>query len=589
MNRTVLWTGGAAVLALALAGLSYSEAQIGPPKPPPIVVTPDIPEPQVFASTSTPPLDSSASYAWSAFLAINWPASGRGQADKTKNFGAPAAATVWQSWRSKVELFPGNGSATVPPHGVKLDPKTQQPIPPYNYGQAPAYAYAAGAGPEKSPYIAPCAGQEPVATPAFINLDETTEIGNNQTFAGIIPNASGTKSQGAANTKPGLIRYAVKMNEPIYNRVIQGLYWHSEKVSPLSTAEANYTAALAQGQSKDPTPPYVNYAPTGGDGKTSSFGMEVKSAWRPITDAERHSGRFYTAKVRWYEQADGGIGKSCYREGTWGLVGMHMITFSRGQPWVIWSTFEQADNILTLDGKPTEDVDGNIIVPTNITATTPALSSNPNVLAPTVTAAGGYCTIPGKRLFFQENPHYGTMPSAGNICVNLRWRAIGKPFLAMNAEAHAAIKAYLAKTGQKSSPWLYYKLIGAQGVPVDASAMNAGTFSTTQSYYMANSVIETDYSLGNFTGNLVNGAPSNVQLVNGKTVSYDNTTMLPFQANTLGDLLSPTQMGGCAGCHGFAAQVGQGFSFALGDNQPHPEPTNAFGSKGLARVYFPLK
>jgi hypothetical protein len=32
---------------------------------------------------------------------------------------------------------------------------------------------------------------------------------------------------------------------------------------------------------------------------------------------------------------------------------------------------------------------------------------------------------------------------------------------------------------------MYYKLVGAQGVPVDHDARNGGTFSTTNSYFSA--------------------------------------------------------------------------------------------------------
>jgi hypothetical protein len=215
------------------------------------------------------------------------------------------------------------------------------------------------------------------------------------------------------------------------------------------------------------------------------------------------------------------------------------------------------------------------------------LSSDPSQPAPTVKAAGPYCAQPGARLYFHENPKLGTLPSGGNICVNRRWNAIPSGIVTVNVAAHQAISAYLAQSGGKS-PWLYYKLVNVQATPVDVTQMNNPRFSTTQSYYMANSVIETDYSLGEFTGNLVKGAPSNV-VKNGDLITpYYNVTLLPFQTSKLTTLEQPLRMGGCAGCHGSATSAGQSASFALGDNVAKPESTDAFKPGKLFREYFPL-
>jgi hypothetical protein len=542
----------------------------------PITVVPTFPQVAIDGATGSIPLNSSASYGWNVLIALNWPASTapntRGVADATKGFGT-AGTPAWVTMRSKVELYPGNASATVPPHGVTLDASGKPNNgPDYGYGDPPQYAYAAP--------IPACPGQPPVTNPALIVLDETTQINNNQTYSGAAPATDPT----GFNSKPQLIRYALKMSQPIFTRSVLGQYWYSGKGSPLAAAENNYIAALAKGTSPDPNPPYVNLAPADGDDPNQA-GIEIKSAWRPLSPAEMTSGRFLTATVRYYEQP-APRGTSCYREAVWGLVGMHVISFSRSAPWVIWNTFEQADNILTADGRPTEDVDGNRIITGLGTPTTPALSSDPSQLAPTVTATGDYCVSPGSRLYFRENPFYGTLPSGGNICVNTRWSEPEPVFIGANKAAHQAIADYLQKQGQGSSPLMFYKLVGSQGVPVNAP--DTGKFSTPTSYQSANAVIETDYSLGNFTGDLVNGVPSNVVSVGGKTVDYVNTTLFPFQSLRFN--FTSMKMGGCAGCHGFAAQVGQGFSFALGNNVVAPERTEAFLLRSNpGRVYFPAR
>jgi hypothetical protein len=577
MKTSVIWAL-CATLAVPLGGCHKDEDKPQPPtvgdgpfKPPPIVVSSDLPNVKIDGATGSLPLSSAASYGWSAFIALHWPSSPttRGGPDTSKTFGAPGTP-VWVTMRSKVEVYPGNGSATVAPHGVTLDPATHKPTngPAYGYSDAPQYFYAAG-------QLSPCPGQPPVTAPAYIVLDETTQINNNQTFAGAAP----AVDPSGFNTKPQLIRYALKMNQPIYANVVSNQYWYSGTGSPLATAKANYVAALNAGTGQDPTPPFVNLAPVYPDTNPNDAGIEIKSAWRALNEKEAASGRFLTTTVRSYEQPDGKT--SCYREATWGLVGMHVISFSVSAPWVIWTSFEQADNILTADGKPTEDVNGNVLIPAT-SPTTPELSSDPNQANPTVTAKGAFCDSPGLRLYFQENPNYGTLPSAGNICVNGRWWPSEPTFVRANEEAHKVLAEYLAAHGQASSPLMYYKLVAAQGVPVDFEARNGGTFSTTTSYYSANSTIETDYSMGNFTGRLVKGVPSNLG-PDGQ--AFNNTQLLPFQSARLG--LGKMNMGGCAGCHDNGALRGQDFSFALGNNVLQPEATNAFATPNLLRNYFP--
>ena len=63
--------------------------------------------------------------------------------------------------------------------------------------------------------IAACTGQTP-APIAWINLDETSEIGVNQMFAGIVPKLD----PAGKNTAPQRIRYAVKTRRIEYDYVV---------------------------------------------------------------------------------------------------------------------------------------------------------------------------------------------------------------------------------------------------------------------------------------------------------------------------------------------------------------------------------
>jgi hypothetical protein len=593
MKRIVLAiaaVASAALLAVFTIFPSHSVAQEGLAcQTPVIVVSSTMPTPQSDGSTGGVDLACGAQYAWNAFIAMNWPAKAgaRGMPDTQQPFGQ-GVPTVWETMRAKDELYPGNASATVGPHGAAINPVTHKATnpPDFGFGDPAEYFYSPSAVKTPDGRAMACKGQSAVANAALIPLDETTEIGNNQTFAGAAPATDPT----GYNTKPQLIRYAVKMNENIYVSVVNGQYWYSGTGTPLDQSEQNYVAALAKGQNANPPAPYVNFAPPPPSQSQPQFqtGIEVKSAWRPLSAAEASSGRFFKTTVRYFEED--AAGTPCYREAVWGLVGMHLITFTPTAPWVIWSTFEQADNILSANGKPVEDANGAVIPnPKQVVVppTSPTLSSDPLQVAPTVKAAGPYCAKLGARLYFHENPTYGTLPSAGNICVNTRWHPIPSGIITVNTAAHKAISAYLAKSGGRS-PWLYYKLVNVQATPVDVTAINNPRFSTPQSYLMANSVIETDYSLGQFTGDLVNGVPSNV-VQNGTVISpYYNNTLLPFQAGNLSTLEKPLRMGGCAGCHGFAASEGQDSSFALGNDVVKPESTDAFRPGKLFREYFPV-
>lgn len=578
MNRPLFGICVCGAGLITLLALAPSSGVAEGPTPPPIVVDSQIPALKIDGATGLEPLSYAAPYVWNVFIALNWPAQSgqRGVPAADQPFGS-GSTTVWETLRSKNELYPGNASPDIGPHGAVIDPNTHKATnpPDYGYGDPPDYVYSPADVGTKDGRIAACPGQANVPNPAWIPLDETTEIGVNQTFAGVLP----AKDPKGFNSKPQLIRYAVKMNKAVYQKIVSGQYWYSGNGSPLDTARQNYVTALGKGQSQDPNPPFVNFAPGPQESDPNLTGIELKMSWRPLTSAEASSGRFFKTTVRYYEE---NAGFPCYREAEWGLVGMHVITFPLGAPWVIWSTFEQADNILNAGGKPMEDVNGRAIVGPLMPPTTPALSSNPNLPNPTVTKKGDYCTAPGARLFFRENGDKGTLPADGNICVNHRWHPIPAKIVAVNADAHQLIAKYLAQHGKGSSPLSYYKLINVQGIPVDAKSMNGGEFSTMSSYYMANSTIETDYSLGMFSGHLANDVPSYVTS-SGKP--YYNTQLLPFQSLKIGSLAVPMRMGGCGGCHGNGALRGQDFSFALGDNVKAPEPVDAFKTH-LFRDYF---
>jgi hypothetical protein len=129
--------------------------------------------------------------------------------------------------------------------------------------------------------VSPCPGQTPPDKPAWIPLDETSQLGVNQTFAGILDATDPT----GKNSAPQLIRYMVKANRSLYSYVVQNKFWYTGKGSPLDTALKNFT--MQRDQTKNPIAPFVEFRPPPPSDEASANTIEVKGAWRPLTAAEK--------------------------------------------------------------------------------------------------------------------------------------------------------------------------------------------------------------------------------------------------------------------------------------------------------------
>jgi len=399
-------------------------------------------------------------------------------------------------------------------------------------------------------------------------------------YAGVV------ESGGNLNSSPGLIRFLAKADRNEYAYVTGNsnpsgpfpppIWWQS---IPLDVHQA--TLAYLD-QNKASPPPDM--------GKTLvslPFGtVEIKAGWRQLNANETSSGRFHTQRVRFYEHGKKGQ-NTCFRDGVWGLVALHIIQKTPSAPSFIYATFEQADNILTAAGLPVEDEDGRIkSSPIPATATTPQVCLNDpkppagtgtgtstlgNVLMtndPTtcVKAAMSYCAAPKSQLYYINES--GQAPSDGNICVNRRDNAIPPDVIDANAAAHTAIAAYQKENNIPSSPWQAYKLVNVQYYPYDkviTTASPNGSLYTTSppysatnpqpsTYYLANIVVETNRSLQLFSGGLTHGG------TNGAIATDWNADGTEHKNTAYGG--SIRNMGGCMGCHGSQGQS-QGGDFSV--------------------------
>jgi hypothetical protein len=504
------------------------------------------------APNATP--EQAAAFAWQEFIALNWPtlpgAYGREKSAynlcKFGNLNC-VGPLVWETMRSKVETFPGNNQ---PPPGF-----TNQSSQDYGYDAPVRYNYADGA------VDGPCDPAQASDTAPFINLDETDQITLNNMYAGVVQGGS------AQNSQPKLIRFLAKSNRKQYIYVAKNQWWN---VIPRPVTLSTRAYLATNQASPPPEMPGVVSQPFGT--------IEVKAGWRQLNNDEISGGRFHTARVRYYEQHGSGFAV-CWRDATWGLVSLHIIQKTPTAPYFIYATFEHADNILTADGLPVEDEDGNIIRRQS-TATTPQVCLNdqqphgggayPNKSgyvtttadpAACQTIAATYCTNPGKRIYYHNVkveppppppvvPANGE-PSGGDICVNQRVNEIPLEIRLENKAAHDAMKDFGVGP---NSPWLAYKLVNVQYYPYDkipTSAANGSPYNyggpydarhpSPASYYLANILVETNRSLQQFSGGLSPNIATDWD-ANGdrhKNTYYNGTFY---------------NMGGCMGCHGSQGQ-----------------------------------
>lgn len=526
---------------------------------PPIVIQPNLPA-DIPGGAQNASLAQAAAFAWQEFIALNWPAQAgvRDTPNTSLPFGNQSGPLVWETYRGKVEIFPGNGSATVGPPGY-----TSQGAPNYGYDQPPQYVYATT--------IQPCTGQTPPAQPAWVNLDEVSQIGLDAMYAGIVPAAAT-----ATNSQPQLIRFLAKANRQEYTYVAANQYWYGQTTSgsPVKTAFDNFTTAISASPPKVPQTPYIDFP----DGT-----VEVKAGWRQLGPNDNPA-QFHTTTVRYYE---GTASTPCYREATWGLIALHIIHKTPSAPSFVYATFEQANNLLVnKNGNyvPVEDANGNIINPPSApSSTTPALTYQDSPSNPQVSIVGtSYCTSPGGLLYYRNLAGDSGLPSAGNICVNSRNNPIPSDIIAANTAAHSAIASYNSQKGVKSSPWMYYKLVNVQAYPFDKTDVDTGNPNSPKglpTFYQANIVVETDYTLQMFSGQIANnGAPTDY--TTGGTLNFQNVY-------TIGNnQVTSVDMGGCMGCHGNAQVGGADFSFIL-KGGPVKAPENPLSNQFTSTTTAP--
>ena len=552
-------------------------------------------------------LTQAAVFAWQEFIAATWPAQPNGSGgfnrdtpDPNGIYGATAtnaggAPLVWETFRHKVEIFPGttdpsNYQNNAPPHGAT------QGAPSFGYNDPPQYNYAPGA------VVGPCAGSTPAASTPWINADENSQIFLDMMYAGIL-----------GDTAPQQILFLAKANSVHYQYVVnpanfggtelyQGLWNHSFATStspansdnPMYNDAVNnfvaYQTAVNAGRPSSLKAPFVSF-PAGT--------IEVKSAWRPLTPTEASSGRFHIAMARHYEAS----GKAtCFVDEPFGLLALHIIQKTPTAPYFIYATFSQADNIVTASGQPVEDAEGRMIVQNpGPTLDTGLTGPNQNPVVATLATPTTYESYnvtqsqcqSQQRLYLLNTS--GSPTPQGPICVNQRTHPIPSEIIDVNQAAHDAITAYNKQYNNgQTTPWNFYKLVNVQAKPIDKQPGVIYTGADAATFYQSNDVVETNYNLQFFSGRLVPGNYSAGTLMSDYVAGPDNKNtgnaefMNTFYLQTKdGSQVQTYNMGGCMGCHGNAQQAGDDFSFILNvgrNDAPEPRQDNGSTASAVAKV-----
>lgn len=547
-----------------------------------VTIGPTLPQ-DIAGGVAAAGLRDAARFAWQQFFALVWPAvpqtgalGSRGVPDKNRGLSdrRHPGPLVWETFRSKSEIFPGVNH----PHG-----REQGPTSDYGFDHPPRYQFdpaKVGHYPDLAGGQVPtCHSEVPTTTsnPPWINLSEAHEVGPERMFAGAAPKVDGSSQR---------IFYAVKGNRVEY-RYVAANGWYDGQ-NPGTTIPYIATRAYVASHYRNP--------PAGSTGLVSLpvGSIEIKSAWRQLTGDEMASGRFYTTMVRFYRWQDpdrtyvgvpGNSNHPCYVDAEWGLVGMHIKTKTPSAPYSIWATFEQADNLLDAAGRPVEDEAGNLIRNQEAPATEPLIVSRNAIAANPATADTIQRLIPavarsspGARLYYRNAA--GTPTTQGTISVNRRVHPIPQPVITVNQAAHASLETYLQDQGRDHhSPWRYYKLVGIQWRPADKPVPGEDWAGDPENpddvlkypavYYQANITMETSHRLQRFSG-LVQArlppphATTPVQdLISDFDLDGAPVKNVQYNGDWPDGRIAGYNMGGCMGCHGQMQQAGYDFSFIL--------------------------
>ncbi len=496
-----------------------------------------------------------ATFMWNTFFALSWPAveNLRGIPNGKAPFGSDLFTPVWDTWKEKRELF------RVVPETPTSDTLVFTSENPGSF-----LSYSNSADPE---HIPPCSPEDAVdinsVRPLHPNkvsnyFAESEEIG----LAVIWRN----EPENTFPTEDTLVRFQVRFNQDYYNYVANtpnGLSGTSGNPNTGLYFKDGLTCAIGTNTSTECVNGGMTVnSPAGNNQNSESGSMMIKTAWVPLGVLDSPSS-YYTTEGLYYFPRPGTQEEFCYKTGTFGLQGMHIIRKTERFPYFIFATFEHKNDTLAPYLTPPVGIAKPEFIYANTVIGTPPSSTLPN-----------FYDVP----YLNPSSPEVSLPSNGEFYGVTRLIESPSDLDRINANANALAAGTI---------WSNYRLVGVQYQPTDGSksaleldAMNVPvvnnlgerTLSTNsnfpnfseQNYYLANAFIETNQRFQFFTGGFTDTAAKNILCNHQGDL---NSIQCTFADNTpiLNNSSPEIVMGGCMGCHGRGAQIQAktDFSFTL--------------------------
>jgi hypothetical protein len=249
-------------------------------------------------------------FAWQEFIGLNWPAAAgeRGVPDPkagSADFGDPNAQTptVWETYKNNTEVFL--------PGGVKPKPWNDPPPPPRCTTFAPGV-------------------REMLARPGIPVLSALSAFGD---F--VLDETQQASGQWLADQAGQLIYYEIKVNKDEFDSIVANGFYNAAVQNRTAATGVNPTTG---GQYQVKLPSGCNSGSCPNNGSPRAGAIEIKAAWRILTDPSQNN-RYLKTRAVLISSAG-----AC-SPATMGLVGLHIIHKTVSQPQFIWATFEHVDNV----------------------------------------------------------------------------------------------------------------------------------------------------------------------------------------------------------------------------------------------------
>lgn len=565
-------------------------------------------------------------------------------ADVSLKFGQPPVgvpgtsypALVWESTRHRAEIFtPPPSSSPTPsplptPYGYKPDPTSS-----WGYNSTPGYVY---------PGLTITQPPSPPAMTPFVNLDEASQIGTCKMYLGgteVLFMAKANYMEYGYVASRGWYNSAILKNPPSKGTPQKPVASYAN-TSGYIVANGEFPAPGVLAGSPTATGSYVSL-PTGTIEFKAAFRVATAAERQAYESGQPIPGGYHAAPIRYYyEVTDKKTNKTSYRyvDSVGVLLSLHIIHKTPSAPYFIFATFEHEDDVIGPDGNPVEDTNGAL--QSNAFTSSPAPSPSPPYVYPSSgTAPAGQSLIPATAPIVFEYPSQftptpspsvsvqqfiptpsgsagtksttqssyqntrdgsiSTLPAANSpsettsyITVNRRRYSIpSNPIVAVNQDIHSLIAMYGYNTKANDNVWLNYKLVNVQWVPAGNSfqktpgklygdtSSGAKPLIPVESFYLSNSLVETNMILSAFSGKFADFTSTADGLSitdfydSATTYTNNNVSGNPVTKN-IGDPFyniytkgGPYNMGGCMGCHGnTSVNGGSDASFILGHGKP---------------------